>query len=164
MNAYHILALLLDPSLILAAQAMTPDPWQRDLLLCRDPYLLLNCARQTGKSTTVAALALHRLLTVANSLVLVVAPAERQSHELFRKVLDAYHALGQPVAAIKSNQSELELGNGSRLVALPEIEIGGAKSQLWRIWAQGQRARVTVLSVPVVNLSVVNCGERNREV
>ena len=122
MNAYHILALLLDPSLILVAQAMTPDPWQRDLLLCRESYLLLNCARQTGKSTTVAALALHRLLTVANSLVLVVAPAERQSHELFRKVLDAYQALGQPVKAIKSNQSELELANGSRLVALPGRE------------------------------------------
>ncbi|HZZ80399.1 MAG TPA: phage terminase large subunit [Gemmataceae bacterium] len=113
---------MLDPSLILHAQGLTPDPWQAELLRSAASYLLLNCARQTGKSTTVAALALHRMLTVAGSLVLLVAPSERQSHELFRKVLHAYFALGQPIASVKSNQSELELANGSRLVALPGRE------------------------------------------
>jgi hypothetical protein len=121
-NASHTFALLLDPSLILHAQDLTPDPWQRELLHSRKPYLLLNCARQTGKSTTVAAIALYQLLTVPGSLVLVVAPSERQSHELYRKVMHGYLALGQPVASIKSNQSELELANGSRLVALPGRE------------------------------------------
>jgi hypothetical protein len=116
------LALLLDPTLILHAQDLTPDPWQRDLLLSHEPYLLLNCARQTGKSTTVAAIAFHQLLTAPGALVLLVAPAERQSHELFRKVLHAYQALGQPIPSIRSNQSELELKNGSRLVALPGRE------------------------------------------
>src|ERR1700692_819990 len=62
-NPSRALALVCDPSLILHDQGITPDPWQRDLLLSRDAYLLLNCARQTGKSTTVAAIALHRLLT-----------------------------------------------------------------------------------------------------
>ena len=94
-NPRRALALLLDPSLILTAQGLTPDPWQRDLLLSQQPYLLLNCARQTGKSTTVAALALHRLLLEPGSLVRLVAPAERQSHEFFRKVIHAYHALDQ---------------------------------------------------------------------
>lgn len=122
MNQHRPLALLLDPSLILHAQDITPDPWQRDLLLSREPHLLLNCARQTGKSTTVAAIALHQLLATPGALVLLVAPAERQSHELFRKVLAAYQALGQPIASIKSNQSELELKTGSRLVALPGRE------------------------------------------
>ena len=91
-------------------------------MLSQQPYLLLNCARQTGKSTTVAALALHRMLTQPGSLVLVVAPAERQSHELFRKVIHAYQELGQPIPSIRSNQSELELTTGSRLVALPGRE------------------------------------------
>src|SRR5204863_2582232 len=92
-NHDHTLALLFDPCLILAAQGMTPDPWQRDLLLSSDASVLLNCARQTGKSTTVAALALHRLLACPEALVLLVAPSERQSHELFRKVMHAFHAL-----------------------------------------------------------------------
>ncbi len=121
-NPHRSLALLLDPSLVLRAQDLTPDPWQRDLLLSRESYLLLNCARQTGKSTTVAALALTRLLTKPGALVLLVAPSERQSHELFRKVIHAYQALGQPIPSIKSNQSELELSTGARLVALPGRE------------------------------------------
>jgi hypothetical protein len=122
MSPHRALALLLDPSAILAAQGLAPDPWQRDLLLARESYLLLNCSRQSGKSTTVAALALNRLLAEHGSLVLLVAPSERQSHELFRKVMHAYQALGQPIETIKTNQSELELTNGSRLVALPGRE------------------------------------------
>ncbi len=122
MKSTHALALTFDPTLILAAQGLQADPWQRDLLLANDSYLLLNCARQSGKSTTTAALALHQILTVPGSLVLLVAPSERQSHELFRKVHQAYLALGQPVSATKANQGELELANGSRLVALPGRE------------------------------------------
>jgi hypothetical protein len=121
-NFYNALALTLDPTLILRAQNLTADPWQADLLCSANPYLLLNCSRQTGKSTTVAAIALHQLLTGPGSLVLVVAPSERQSHELFRKVVDGYHALEQPIESIKLNQNTLELANGSRLVALPGRE------------------------------------------
>ncbi|MBM3996200.1 MAG: hypothetical protein FJ303_18915 [Planctomycetes bacterium] len=121
-NHRRALALLLDPSLILFAQGLPPDPWQRDLLRPQELYLLLNCARQTGKSTTVAALAMAQLLVEHGSLVLIVAPSERQSHELFRKVIHAYQALGQPIEATKSNQSEMELANRSRLVALPGRE------------------------------------------
>ena len=96
-NLSTVLALLLDPGLILEASGMPPDPWHRELLLAPEQFLLLNCSRQSGKSTTVAALALHRALTTPNSLVLLVAPAERQSHELFRKVLLGYQALHQPL-------------------------------------------------------------------
>ncbi len=122
MNTHRVFTLMLDPTLILRAQSMKPDPWQRALLLSREPYVLLNCARQTGKSTTVAALALHQLFHAPGSLVLVVAPSERQSHELFRKVVHANLALGKPIPALRCNQSELELANGSRLVALPGRE------------------------------------------
>lgn len=128
------LALLLDPCVILHSQGLAPDPWQRALLQSsplpsagegagvRGHHQLLNCSRQAGKSTTVAALALHQMLAAPGSLVLLVAPAERQSHELFRKVVHAYQDLEQPVASIRANQSELELANGSRLVALPGRE------------------------------------------
>ncbi len=122
MNLQRALALLLDPAHILRAQDLTPDPWQRELLLSRQQYLLLNCARQTGKSTTVAAVALYQLLTEPGSLVLLVAPSERQSHELFRKVLAAYHALNLPIPTVRLNQSEVELTTGARLVALPGQE------------------------------------------
>src|SRR5439155_22549332 len=57
-NANLSLALFADLSLLLKAQDFDPDPWQRDLMHSKQSYLLLNCARQTGKSTTVAAIAL----------------------------------------------------------------------------------------------------------
>lgn len=116
------MALMLDPSCILTFQGLKPDPWQQQLLLSQQRCMLLNCARQAGKSTTVAALGLHQALIHPQALVLLVAPSERQSQELFRKVLSAYQALGRPVPAVKENQDQLELVNGARIIALPGCE------------------------------------------
>lgn len=122
MDLYQTFALVLDPGHILRRQHLPPDPWQRDLLLNPEPFLLLNCSRQAGKSTTVAALALHQLLVWPGSLVLLVAPSERQSQELYRKVLAGFRALENPVPTKRCNQDELELTTGSRIVALPGSE------------------------------------------
>src|SRR5262249_27648965 len=46
----------------------------------------------------------------------------RQSAELFRKVLDAYHALGRPVPPRRLTQLRLELAHGGRVVCLPGRE------------------------------------------
>jgi hypothetical protein len=118
------LALALDPSLILRAQGLDPDPWQRDFLLCADRQVLLNCCRQSGKSTTTAARALHAALFTPRALVLLLSPTQRQSGELFRKVRDAYDALGRPVPAVSDapGESRLELANGSRVLGLPGVE------------------------------------------
>lgn len=42
--------------------AFEPDPWQARVLRWPGRQLLLNCSRQSGKSTTTAILALHRAL------------------------------------------------------------------------------------------------------
>ncbi|MCS7045391.1 MAG: terminase family protein [Gemmataceae bacterium] len=122
MNLRRALALALDPTRILSAQGLVPDPWQRDLLFSPHPHLLLNCSRQSGKSTVVAAMALHQALVVPESLVLLVAPSARQSGELFRKVWAAYQAVGRLIPAVVATARQLELANGSRLVALPGRE------------------------------------------
>ena len=124
MDPARSLALGLDPSLILQAQGLVPDPWQREFLLSADRQVLLNCCRQSGKSTATAARALHTALFAPRSLVLLLSPTQRQSAELFRKVHDAYDALGQPVPAVADarSQSRLELANGSRVVGLPGKE------------------------------------------
>jgi hypothetical protein len=124
MDAAFSLALSLDPSLILRAQGLAPDPWQREFLLCADRQVLLNCCRQSGKSTATAARALHTALFLPRSLVLLLSPTQRQSAELFRKVRDAYDALGRPVPPVADarSQSRLELANGSRVVGLPGKE------------------------------------------
>jgi hypothetical protein len=116
------LLLALDPAEVLRAQGLTPDPWQQQLLTSTDRHILLNCSRQSGKSTTVAALALHTALFGPSALVLILSPTLRQSGELFRKVLAAYNALNRPVAALRHSQTRLELANGARVVCLPGRE------------------------------------------
>ena len=93
MNLYECTLLALDPSRILGSCGLTPDPWQRDFLFARDRQVLLNCSRQSGKSTVVSALALHAALFTPGGLVLLLSPSQRQSAEIFRKVHDAYVAL-----------------------------------------------------------------------
>ena len=77
---------------------LDPDPWQRDLLRSSSDRVLLNCCRQSGKSTMTGIIALHRALYHPDSLILCLAPALRQSQELFGKVLGFYRDLGCPVS------------------------------------------------------------------
>ena len=116
------LALALDPARLAERAGITPDPWQRDVLRSASPRLLLNCCRQSGKSTITALLALHAALYEPGSLVLMLAPALRQSQETYRKLKDAYGALGDPVPPEAESALRLELANGSRIVSLPGKE------------------------------------------
>jgi hypothetical protein len=99
-----------------------PDAWQRDLLRSNSDRVLLNCSRQTGKTILSAVIALHRALYHPGSLVLCLAPALRQSQELFGKVAGFYRDLGRPVAAHTERKLSLELENGSRIITLPGTE------------------------------------------
>jgi Terminase large subunit, T4likevirus-type, N-terminal len=121
-NLYECTLLALDPSRILGSCGLTPDPWQRDFLFARDRQVLLNCSRQSGKSTVVSALALHAALFTPGGLVLLLSPSQRQSAEIFRKVHDAYVALKRPIPATYESQLRLELANGARVMCLPGRE------------------------------------------
>src|SRR5919112_6655021 len=101
---------------------LDPDPWQEDLLRSTSERVLLNCSRQSGKSTCAAIIALHRALYHPSSLILCLAPALRQSQELFGKVLGFYRDLGRPVLAQAERKLSLELENESRIVTLPGTE------------------------------------------
>lgn len=101
---------------------IVPDLWQRQLLCSEAPRVLLNCARQSGKSTMAGVVALHGALSVPGSLALILAPAERQAKELFSKIAQAYHALGHVVPADSYRKLGMELTNGSRIEALPGTE------------------------------------------
>jgi hypothetical protein len=101
---------------------LSPDPWQRDLLGSTARQEILLCSRQSGKSTAVAILATHAATAHPGSLVLVLAPALRQSQELFRKIRDVHAALGAAAPADVENRLSLELANGSRIVTLPGKE------------------------------------------
>ena len=119
------LAQALDPALFAReALSFTPDPWQKQALRWSGKRLLLNCSRQSGKSTTAAILALHRAIFYPFSLVLLVSPSLRQSSELFRKVQDFLKELPQEQQPelIEDNKLSLTMENKSRVVSLPGSE------------------------------------------
>ena len=117
------LAMALDPAVWARGQlGLDPDPWQADVLRSSSTRILLNCARQTGKSTVTAVLALHSALFRPESLVLLLSPSLRQSGELFKLVSGCYHQLAEAVTADAESALRIELENGSRVVSLPGKE------------------------------------------
>ncbi len=109
----------LDPVQLCYAIGMNPDPWQEDVLGSDHPRILLNCSRQSGKSSVAALLAVHTALYERNSTVLLLSRALRQAQELFKVCLADYRALGRPVPAEAESALSLTLENGSRIVSLP---------------------------------------------
>ena len=77
------LKLALDRVAFAEKLGIAPDEWQRDLLRSTSDRILLNCSRQSGKSTMTGVMALHRALYYPGSLILCLATALRQSQELF---------------------------------------------------------------------------------
>jgi hypothetical protein len=117
-------AIARDPAAILTRAGVVPDPWQRDVLRSKAKRTLLLCSRQSGKSTTSAALVLRAILTEPEALVLLLSPSERQSAELLIKVTQLYRSLGRPVPTLRpqDNALRMELSNGARVLALPGKE------------------------------------------
>jgi hypothetical protein len=101
---------------------IVPDNWQKEFLRSPSDRILLNCSRQSGKATMSAIVALHRALYHPGSLVLCLAPALRQSQELFGKLIHFYRELGKPVAPTSEKKLSLDLENSSRIITLPGSE------------------------------------------
>lgn len=136
------LAFALDPALVAHEMGLDPDPWQERFLRSPSSRKLLNCSRQSGKSTVTAQLAAHTALYDPGSLTLLLSPTQRQSHELFRKALDAYRAIPTAIPITQESALRLELSNGSRIVALPGKESTVRGFSGVRLLAVDEAARV----------------------
>lgn len=108
-----------DGSVLLQHADLAPDRWQRDVLIRRSHRLLVLTSRQVGKSTTVAARALHKALTVAGCTVVCIAPTERQSIEIITKVRRLVAAHPGLDRIPRNAATQIGLPNGSRIIALP---------------------------------------------
>ena len=104
------------------ALGLEPDGWQARVLRWSGGRLLMNCCRQSGKSTTAAVLALHEVLYRPGCLVLLLSPSMRQSSELFRKVTNLLSRLETRPTLTEDNRLSLILQSGSRVVSLPSSE------------------------------------------
>jgi hypothetical protein len=117
----HDLLRALDPIEFALDCGMELDDWQQDLLYSTFKKQLLLCSRQSGKSTITAMLALWTAIH-DSGLILLFSPSQRQSSELFRKVLDHLRQLRDPPEISVQSALRLELANGSRIVSLPANE------------------------------------------
>ncbi len=101
------------------ALGFEPDAWQEKVLRTPSKRILLNCCRQSGKSTTTSILGLHTALYRPQSLILLVSQSLRQSKELLAKVNVFFKALPEKPKPDEENKLALVLPNGSRIVSLP---------------------------------------------
>ena len=111
-----------DPVAFARSIDVEPDAWQADVMRSPSHRLLLNCARQTGKSTTTAIIALHSAIFRPDQTILLLSPTLEQSKELFHKCTVYYGRTGAILPSSSETKQRLELQNGSRIVSLPGKE------------------------------------------
>ena len=136
------LAMALDRVAFARAAGIEPDRWQEDLLRSAATRVLLNCARQSGKSTVAGVLAVHAALYEPGSLVLLLSPTLRQSQELFKKCLSLYRIADEPGAPESETALTLTLENGSRVISLPGKEHAVRGFSAVRLLVVDEAARV----------------------
>lgn len=97
-----------------------PDSVQSEVLNSSAKRLHLLCSRQWGKSTVVAAKALHHALTVPAAFIIIGSSCQRQSNELLTK-FKTFAARVLPGRLRKDAETgSYYLPNGARIVALPQ--------------------------------------------
>ena len=114
------LACALDPAVFATTRlGFSPDEWQIKAMRSTSKRILLNCCRQSGKSTTTAIIALHTAIFRPGSLILLISPSLRQSRELFVKVTGFLKALNHRPNLDEDNKLSITMANKSRVVSLP---------------------------------------------
>lgn len=116
------LAMVLDPTLFAAACGLTLDLWQQDFLRSDSKRTILNCSRQSGKSTVTAVKALHTALYNSASLVVLVSPSQRQSAELLRTIRTLHGKIDGAQELDTESVLKIQFANSSRIIALPGTE------------------------------------------
>jgi phage FluMu gp28-like protein len=95
-------------------------PYQANLLSCQSKRIVACWARQTGKTTTIAVKVIHFAFTNANTTTLIVSRGLRQSMIMFGVIEDFVKK--NPLlrgSVVRLTRTIIQLGNGSRIVALP---------------------------------------------
>jgi terminase large subunit-like protein len=115
----HDIARACDPVLFAEACGVVPDKWQADLLRTMPRRGLLNCSRQSGKTTTCSLGACHTALYLPGSLTVIVSPSQRQSAEMLRTCRGLLAKLENAPELPGDSVLKLEFPNRSRILALP---------------------------------------------
>lgn len=119
----QLLGDLLDPASYIERIWNKPYEWQQMALNPVYKRVMLNCARQSGKSTIVSGVTDHSAKYKPRSLNIIVSPSEKQSQETMKKVEDFIAADPELTNYLEKDSAfEKEFKNGSRVIALPGTE------------------------------------------
>jgi len=120
-----------------------PDPWQEKLLRSRSKKIILNCSRQSGKSTTCAVLGLHESIYRRPSFGLVIAPSKDQSAELMLKFDEFRSAVELPSDYLSTDTKlAVRFSNGNRFIARPGSEKSSRGFSAVTLLLEDEAARV----------------------
>ena len=120
-----------------------PDPWQADLLRSRSRKIILNCSRQSGKSTVCAALGLHESIYRRPSFGLVIAPTQDQSSELMLKFDEFRGAVELPSDYLSTDTKlAVRFANGNRFIARPGSEKSARSFSAVTLLLEDEASRV----------------------
>jgi hypothetical protein len=117
------------------------DPWQYQVLRSVERRIILNCARQTGKSLVAIILSLHRAIYYPGSLSLLVSPSLRQSSALIRRLINLLERLEVKPKLIEMNKLSITLESGSIVLALPSRE-GNIRGYTANLVVEDEAARI----------------------
>jgi hypothetical protein len=120
-----------------------PDSWQADLLRSRSKKIILNCSRQSGKSTVCAALGLHESIYRRPSFGLVIAPTQDQSSELMMKFDEFRGAVELPSDYLSTDTKlAVKFANGNRFIARPGSEKSARSFSAVTLLLEDEASRV----------------------
>jgi hypothetical protein len=133
MNTVREAAYRIDPALWMhEVLGINPHDWQKTFLRApRGASIAVLTARQVGKTTAAAVGMAHSAWFMPGSLSVIACPSQNQSAEALRKVREMVLKAGAELTT--DNVFRLELGNGSRILALPGTQesIRGLTVDAW---------------------------------
>jgi hypothetical protein len=127
-NPETVRAIQQDPALF-AERLLDTDlfAYQREWLRAESDRKAMICGRQVGKTEVCAVAGLHEAATNRDETVLITAPTQRQSSELFKRVKDCIsRAVVDGWDVERETQTIVEFGNGSRIICLPSGTDGNS--------------------------------------
>jgi len=97
-----------------------PFPYQVKLLNDKSDRVVACMGRQSGKTTTVAAKAIHFAFCNPGTTTLIVSPSLRQSMIMFDRIQTFFHQSNiLQKSVVRKTRTIIQLSNGSQIIALP---------------------------------------------
>jgi hypothetical protein len=113
------IARALDPALLARDADIHLDDWQADFVRSNAPQTIMLVPRQHGKTEASVIKALSVATTEPDSLILIASPAQRLSDEFVLRARKTYGRIQDAPPLIGDAARRIELGNDSRILALP---------------------------------------------